>query len=77
MKTATDGKRPVNPPAQEHDEPETGRPWADGSPIGSINDPLLGRAHNQGVARRNGGLRQPQDKQNLVEKIDAGLDVND
>lgn len=69
MKTATDGKRAATQPAQQHDEPETGRPWVDGAPIGSVNDPLIGQAPNQGTARRNGGLRQPPDKQNLQAKI--------
>ena len=69
MKNATDGKRPASKPAQQHDEPDTGRPWVDGAAIGSINDPLVGQAHNQGNARRGGGLRQPRDKQNLEEKI--------
>lgn len=71
MKTASDGKRAAVQPVQQHDEPETGRPWIDGAAIGSINDPLLGIAPNQGTRRRNGGLRQPPDKQNLAEKIDA------
>jgi hypothetical protein len=69
MITASDGKRAAKQPAQQHDEPETNRPWADGAPVGSINDPLIGEAFNQGTARRNGGLRQPPDKQNLEEKI--------
>jgi hypothetical protein len=77
MKPASDGKRAATRPAQQHDEPDTTRPWADGSPIGSINDPLLGQAPNQGTARRNGGLRQPPDKQNLETKIDEQVDDND
>ena len=71
-KQASDGKRAANKPAQQHDEPETGRPWVDGAPVGSVNDPLVGEAYNQGNARRGGGLRQPPDKQNLEEKIETG-----